>query len=149
MPYIKANQEIICGNCQQRHAYDMLDSIKAFGMLCPACKEGVCKVVNLSRKYEKLINTISKENLLPSTELGILKTLHDEKKDLFANQIAAELDCSYQLVGKRGKILSERNLIIRGEDEKGRRIFGISESANSLYFVEVEGDKMSFDTDPS
>lgn len=142
--YIKVNQEIVCENCGQRHGYDMLAAIQAFDMLCPRCKKGNCRVVNLSRKYESLVKSIADENLLPSTELGILKTLHDERKKMFASQIAAELDCSYQLVGKRGRNLSDRNLVIRGENEARRRVFEISDAAEEIYFMQEPADEMEF-----
>jgi DNA-binding MarR family transcriptional regulator len=100
--------------------------------------------VNLSRKYEHLIQSVAEENLLPATELGILKTLHDERKQMFAKEIAAELDCSYQLVGKRGRNLSERNLVERAENAKGRRVFRLSELAEGVYFTDLEGDEMEF-----
>jgi hypothetical protein len=142
--YIKVNQEILCDHCGHRHSHEMLPAIQAFDMLCPVCKKGQCKVVNLSRKYERLINEVSKENLLPSTELGILKTLHDERRQLFAKQIAEELDCSYQLIGKRGKNLAERNLVDRTENDKGRRVFELKSKADELYFSESQDDQMNF-----
>lgn len=145
--YIKVNQEIICDSCGKRHDHEMLPAIQAFGMLCPECKKGICKIINLSRKYENLIKDISPENLLPDTELGILKTLHDERRQMFAKEIASELDCSYQLVGKRGKILAERHLVVRDENERGRRVFQIKENAENVYFAETEGDEMDFGED--
>lgn len=142
--YIKVNQEIVCDHCSKRHPHEMLPAIQAFDMLCPECKKGTCKIINLSRKYEKLINSVSEENLLPDTELGILKTLHDERKQMFAKEIAEELDCSYQLIGKRGRNLAERDLVERRENEKGRRVFEISSSANEMYFSEATDDQMDF-----
>lgn len=113
-------------------------------MLCPECRVGTCRLINLSRKYEQLIHAVAEESLLPDTELGILKTLHDERKRMFANEIAAELDCSYQLVGKRGRNLAERDLVVRRENEKGRRIFEISETAEEVYFAQTPDDEMDF-----
>lgn len=142
--YIKLNQELVCDNCFQKHGYDLLDAIKSFDMLCPSCKKGQCKVVNLSRKYENLVRSVSDENLLPSTELGILATLHDQRAQMFAQQIALELDCSYQLIGKRGKKLADRNLVVRAENESGRRVFEISDEAEKVYFTEEPEDQMEF-----
>lgn len=144
MSYIKVNQEIICNACGSRHAHELLPAIQSFDMLCPQCKKGTCVVVNLSRKYERLIKSVSDEALLPETELGILKTLHDERKSMFAKEIAAQLDCSYQLVGKRGRSLAERDLVSRGENEKGRRVFEITTTANRVYFIVTPEDKMDF-----
>jgi DNA-binding MarR family transcriptional regulator len=76
--------------------------------------------------------------LLPSTELGILHTLHSGGKAMFAADIAAELDCSYQLVGRRGKNLWERALVSRSENEAGRRTFEISSNAEETYFKNLD-----------
>jgi hypothetical protein len=142
--YIKVNQEIVCDQCGHRHSYELFSAIQAYEMLCPKCKKGTCRVVNLSRKYEQLIKSVDDENLLPDTELGILKTLHDERKRMFAREIATELDCSYQLIGKRGRNLAERDLVHREENEKGRRVFEISKTAEEVYFTVVPQDKMDF-----
>ena len=63
---------------------------------------------------------------------------------MFAKEIDSELDCSYQLVGKRGRNLAERSLVVRGENEKGRRVFEISETAQQVYFTDVPQDAMDF-----
>ncbi|MBE7176713.1 MAG: hypothetical protein INR69_09930 [Mucilaginibacter polytrichastri] len=144
--YLKLNQEIVCDSCGAKHESESLTAIQQFGMLCPRCKIGTCKIINLSRKYADLIRTVSADTLLPETDLGILKILNDERENLFAKQIAAELDCSYQLVGKRGKNLSEKNLVYRLENENGRRVFKISDKATNIYFeTETTRDEFDFD----
>lgn len=145
--YIKVNQEILCNNCGSKHGHEMLPAIQAFDMLCPQCKQGRCKLVNLSRKYERLIRSVADETLLPDTELGILKTLHDERQSMFAKEIAAQLDCSYQLVGRRGRHLAERSLLTRGENETGRRTFEITPTAQEVYFSTTPEDQMDFGGD--
>jgi hypothetical protein len=82
-------------------------------MSCQHCGTGHCKVTNLSKKYEVILIDINPELLLPPSELGILETLFNEKRDLVAAEIAAHLDCSYQLVGKRGKITEVKGLVDR------------------------------------
>jgi DNA-binding MarR family transcriptional regulator len=144
MSYIKVNQEIICDRCGYKHGYEKLSAIQAYDMLCPQCKQGTCAVVNLSRKYERLIKSVAEDNLLPDTELGILKTLHDERKSMFAKEIAAQLDCSYQLVGKRGRTLAERDLVSRGKNERKRRVFEITSIAQKVYFDITPDDRMDF-----
>lgn len=142
--YLKMNQEIVCDDCGAKHDAESLTAIKQFGMLCPTCKKGTCKIVNLSRKYADLIKEVSDDSLLPVTELGILKILHDERESMFAKEIAAELDCSYQLVGRRGKNLADRELVTRSENDSGRRVFVISEQAVTTYF-QPDGDMDKFD----
>jgi hypothetical protein len=142
--YITMNQEIICDVCGAKHDADVLSAIKQYGMLCPSCKKGTCRIVNLSRKYADLITKVSEDSLLPQTELGILKVLHDERETMFAGSIALELDCSYQLVGKRGRNLSERDLVSRTENDAGRRLFSIKELAIKTYF-DTNSDLDQFD----
>lgn len=145
--YIKVNQEIVCNHCGHKHPPELLHSIQQFGMLCPECKTGTCAIVNLSRKYEQLIRDVAPENLLPETELGILKTLHDERKKMFAKDIAEELDCSYQLVGKRGRNLADRSLVKRDTDNRGKRVFQITDRATEVYFADEPSDGMEFEED--
>ena len=49
-------------------------------------------------------------------------------------EIAGELDCSYQLIGKRGRNLADRGLVARGLNDEGRRIFNITGAAQQEYF---------------
>jgi DNA-binding MarR family transcriptional regulator len=133
--YLQLNQEIKCDTCCEVHGLDKLESIKLFGMMCPKCKTGQCTVTNLSRKYEAALREIDSGMLLPPTELGILETLFVERRALGASEIAEELDCSYQLVSKRGKIMEDRGLVRRDKNEKNRRIFDLTEQARQEYFA--------------
>jgi DNA-binding MarR family transcriptional regulator len=132
--YLQSNQEIKCESCGAIHGLDKLESIRLFDMMCPKCKAGKCQVTNLSRKYENMLREIDADMLLPPTELGILETLFVENRDLAAAEIAEELDCSYQLVGKRGKIMEERGLVERKRNERNRRTFALTEHALGEYF---------------
>lgn len=130
--FLEKNQEIKCDECDAEYDLETLPSIKMFGMLCPSCKKGTCRVTNLSRRYETVLNEIRPELLLPETELGILETLF-VGDDLGASEIAGELDCSYQLVGKRGKIMADRGLVKR-QMRDGRRRFALTPLARHDYF---------------
>jgi DNA-binding MarR family transcriptional regulator len=140
--YLNRNQEIKCSNCGAVHGIDRLESLKLFDMLCPNCKSGTCSVTNLSKKYEQVLQNINDELLLPPTELGILEALYSENRNLAAAEIAGELDCSYQLVGKRGKIMEERGLVNRMMEEK-RRKFQITKEAVRTYFDANESRRLN------
>jgi hypothetical protein len=142
LEYMNANQEVYCPTCNERFSVEQLPALQLFGMLCPKCKGGTCKVVNLSRKYQNILAGIEPELLLPKTELGILQTLKSEQKPLYAQDIAEELDCSYQLIGRRGKNLTERMLVIRDEDTQGRRQFSITPLAEKQYFERAAVDDL-------
>jgi hypothetical protein len=144
--YMKTNQEIRCVACGALFALDRLDALKLFEMACPACKHGKCKVINLSKKYAAILEKVDTNLLLPATELGILQTLHADKKAMYPADIAAELDCSYQLVGKRGKILAERGLVDRKEKET-RRVFSITKRAENTYFDTTQSETLDVPPD--
>jgi hypothetical protein len=141
--FILNNQEIRCESCDSTIAFDKLEALKLYGMSCPNCRTGTCKVINLSKKYESVLAGISSDLLLPSTELGILQTLRVEGRTMYANEIALELDRSYQLIGKRGKMLAERGLVARDENEQGRRVFSITDLATKSYFSDDDSAKLS------
>ena len=140
--YLKGNQEIICNHCHNIFDLSDLAALQRYRMKCPECSVGTCQVVNLSKKYEPILRSIDSELLLPRTELGILQTLQVEKKPMFAAVIAADLDCSYQLVGKRGKILAERGLVERTENDQGRRQYELTKVAEEQYFSDNEIDEL-------
>lgn len=143
--YLQANQEIKCSDCNAIFGLDKLDSLRMYRMKCPQCGTGTCKVTNLSKKYEAILRDVNPELLLPSTELGILETLHGERRDLMAAEIAEDLDCSYQLVGKRGKIMEQKGLVDRLMEQK-RRKFRLTEQALREYFDGNESRKLDIRT---
>lgn len=110
-------------------------------MRCPKCRIGDCKVVNLSRKYGDLIESISPELLLPDTELGILQTLHSEDRTMVAAEIASELDCSGQLIGRRARNLSERSLITREQMGPVYK-YELTPRAKEAYFSNPSADEL-------
>jgi len=146
--FMQHNQEIRCSTCGTTYELERLEALKLFGMQCPNCKVGTCTITNLSRKYESLLNTVAPELLLPLTELGILQTLETEKRAMYAGEIAAELDKSYQLVGRRGKTLAERGLVKRDANEQGRRTFEITPLAANSYFNPDSDDALDIRHDP-
>lgn len=143
--YIKNNQEIFCTKCNAVHEFSKLESIKMFEWLCPKCKTGLCKVVNLSKKYENIIKAVDDNLLLPKTELGILQTLNSENCPLFAKDVAGELDCSYQLVGKRAAKLSQKKLIKREKNQQRRTEYKISELGKNSYFSDNDREALNIE----
>jgi Cdc6-like AAA superfamily ATPase len=142
--YMHANQEIVCDNdeCGAKIGLEKLEALRLFDMKCPVCHTGTCHVVNLSKKYAAVLESIEPNLLLPRSELGILHTLRTESKPLFANEIAQEIDSSYQLVGVRSKFLADRGLVDRDKFEGRRRRFELTEMAEKSYFEEDEADEL-------
>lgn len=149
LAYLSKNQEIVCEDCAERYGYEQLEAIKLFGMLCPRCKKGVIRVTNLSQKYAAELNAVNRDLLLPATELGILQTLFSEQVPMRPAAIAGELDCSYQLIGKRGKGLAEQGLVKRYHNEQGQRLLEISETAEAAYFAEGSEKALDVEANPN
>jgi len=131
--YIRNNQEIICDSCGHHQELEALPALRAYGMLCPECRIGQCNVINLSRKYEPTLRAVEDSALLPQVELGILQALATEKRELSPSEVAGELDCSYQLVGRRAKNLDDRGLVDR-ERDGNRRVYRPTPLAEQIYF---------------
>ena len=89
-----------------------------------------------------MLKNVQEELLLPKTELGILQTLHSEVEPKRPAFVAAELDCSYQLVGKRAVRLEERGLVTRSRDEQDHRILEITDLAKRSYFSAPEAQQL-------
>ncbi|MDM7927058.1 hypothetical protein [Blastomonas fulva] len=139
--YMQENQEVKCDNCAAEFDLSMLPALKMLHMRCPTCNQGHCKVVNLSRKYGDVIEAIGPELLLPDAELGIMQTLFHEDKPMVAAEIAGELDCSGQLVGRRGKHLAERNLVDRSAYGQVYR-YRLTSQAKAAYFSDAGASEL-------
>ncbi|MEN3952451.1 hypothetical protein [Iodidimonas sp. SYSU 1G8] len=141
LEYVNSNQEVKCDSCMTEFDMSMLSSLKTFKMRCPNCLRGQCKVINLSKKYGDVLEAISPELLLPDAELGIMQVLYAEDETLVASQIATELDCSGQLVGRRGRNLAERKLVER--EQKGNVFsYTLTNQARTAYFSDTSGDSL-------
>ncbi|WP_459558270.1 hypothetical protein [Lacunimicrobium album] len=131
--FLESNQEIVCESCGYRYSYENLPALQFYKMKCRECSAGSVRVENLSRKYSEELSAVNDNLLLPQTELGILQTLHVESEPLRAAHIAAELDCSYQLIGKRAKWLADKGLVKRYMLQNNR-VFEIESAAENIYF---------------
>jgi len=146
MAYLNQNQEIKCDSCGSQFDALTLPALKMLHMRCPNCREGICRATNLSRKYGDIIESISADLLLPDAELDILQTLHYEKRVMFAAEIADELDCSGQLVGRRAKNLSERELVTRMQAGPVYK-YKITPEAEAAYFNDPTSSALNLTED--
>lgn len=144
--YLSSHQEIKCEACQAVFANDQLASLRMYGMQCPTCGKGRCRVTNVSRKYQDILKAVDSEALLPQTELGILQTLGPGNDGMYAKDIAGELDCSYQLVGWRAKRLAERDLV-RREVARGRRQYTSTDLARRIYMADDIVGELDMESD--
>lgn len=142
--YINSNQEIKCNQCGSNFDIQMLPALKLTKMRCLACFEGTCEVTNLSKKYEDILNSVNANLLLPDTELNILQALQTENRTMVAAEIASELDCSGQLIGRRGRKLSERNLVERHHNGQVYSYI-LTEEAKNAYFGDNDERDLNLD----
>lgn len=115
--YIEGLQEIECSSCGERFDLTELPMLKKYGMKCYKCGAGKCHVRTIKIDLPELENTVQ----LPEIEYDILRTISIAQKELYASQIAEELDCSYQLVSKRAKKLKDLSYL---KHSKERREYG-------------------------
>jgi Cdc6-like AAA superfamily ATPase len=136
--YLKTNQEISCKKCGATFGPEALQALTMYGMRCPECGVGTCTVTNLSRKYEATLRAVDEQSLLPQVDLGIIHTLGTEREPQVASNVAGELDCSYQMIGKRAKMLADRGLVNRNQFVDSRRVFSITDAARTIYMESME-----------
>ncbi|WP_162407376.1 methyltransferase family protein [Pseudoxanthomonas jiangsuensis] len=141
LAFLNRNQEISCASCGAKFPVEMLEAIKMFKMRCPECVSGTVSVVNLSKKYARDVEAISGEVLLDKLELGILAVLNSEGDQMKPGDIAMELDCSHQLVGRRARTLAERSLIDRPY-QGAQRVYSLRDLARSAYFSRSSADDL-------
>jgi hypothetical protein len=128
--HMGSSQEIKCSACGAVFPSERLDALRLFDMACPTCKKGTCQVRSLARVYARELAEADRSAQLPETELGILLTLAASDTGLRPKEIAAELDCSYQLVVRRGIQLKQRGLV---EYSRGQPL-KITQHARDVYF---------------
>lgn len=145
--FLKEQQEIRCDECGEEFPLEQLDALKLYRMRCPKCGVGTCQVTARVPLTEEQKKTVDQALLLPKLEFGILQTLRTEEKPLRAAEIAGELDCSYQLIGKRNRNLVEKDLISRSEPDPGRPLFTITPKADEIYFDEEAQEHLDVPAD--
>ena len=126
--YIEGLQEIECDNCGHKFEITELEMLKKYDMQCYKCKTGKCRVLAIGITLPDDLDKIK----LPEIEYDLLKTLSISDKELYASQIAAELDCPYQLVSKRAKKLKELSYIDHIKENRGegvRTYYALTNSA--------------------
>ena len=134
--FLKESKQIVCTNlnCQENYSMDKHEHFEFNNMKCPKCGEKV-KVIPISDSIEEEIEKIDKSKLLPEINFGILYELNKKSDPLRAKEIAEELDCSYQLIGKRAKKLDEEKGLIKREKKNNTRYYQLTEKAKQTYFM--------------
>lgn len=111
--YIRMNQEIVCSGCGEKFELERLETLQLNGMICPSCREGACRVINLSRKHASILTSLHPELLLPQTQLGVLHALYSAKK-------SAEPSLETDMANLRRERWGERKVIEMDKGEARR-----------------------------
>lgn len=132
--HFNKSQEIECPK-GHKYPFDNLEVLERYDMLCPECiknhESNYCSVKVTNNEILKVIDSYVQNSLHLDDDLQyeILDFLgHNADQSFKAASIAAELDCTYQLIGKRAKKLHDRELILINKRD-GYKIseYGISE----------------------
>ncbi len=132
--FLAKSQTIRCDNCGACFGMEKRETIEFYKWRCPECQTGTCSVISLSDDFEKEVKALNDETMLPQVELEILETLYEENTSMKAGEIAALVDTTYQLVGRRTSKLHEMGLVYKAEGEDGNKRSTITPKASDRYF---------------
>lgn len=134
--FLKESKKIIClnPNCNKTFSIEQLPFLEFNKMHCPEC-QCIVKTISISETIQKDIEKIDASKLLHPIEYSILHELNKFENPLRPKEIAEELDCSHQLIGKKAKILDEdKKLLKRTIDKSGNRVYALTDKALNTYF---------------
>jgi hypothetical protein len=135
--FLKQSKKIVClnPNCNKTYSIEQLPFLEFNKMRCPEC-QCIVKTVSISGNIQSDIEKIDASKLLHPIEYSILHELNKSEHPLRPKEIAEELDCSHQLIGKKAKILDEdKKLLKRVLDGNGNRVYRITAKALDTYFA--------------
>lgn len=133
--FLANHQTITCSECGASFPMDKKEHFEFFKWICPECKSGTCKVVNLSEGYMSELDQLNKDLMLESVELAILEILMLEDRFMRANDISSFIDQNYQLIGKRTGKLRDLGLVEK-KTINNISMSKITITAKELYFSE-------------
>ena len=133
--FLAKHQTITCSECGASFPMDKKEHFEFFKWICPECKRGTCKVVNLSEGYISELEQLNKDLMLEPVELAILEILMLEDRFMRANEISSFIDQNYQLIGKRTGKLRDLGLVEK-KTINNISMNKITFTAKELYFSE-------------
>lgn len=131
--FINKSKEIICDSCRSVFPMDDLEKLSYYDMLCPNCKSGKCKLED--KNLGAYISVSNKETLFKELELRFLQSLILQDGQT-PNELAQELDVSYQKVGYIAKGLKEKeNLVEKKREKRKLKYYLNSDNLNKIEFL--------------
>lgn len=131
--FLSESKTIRCNNCGASFGMEKQETIEFYGWKCPDCQNGTCRVVVLGDDFAAEVGLLDQATMLPSVELEILETLNEEGKPMRAKEIAALIDTTYQMVGRRTGKLEETGLVTKASIDNSTHS-SITAKAGSAYF---------------
>lgn len=136
--FLSSNQTIKCTACGQCFSMEMKKSIELFKGRCPECEqEGSCSVVNLSDDFRREVEALDRDIMLEPVELEIVTTLKEESYKMRAGEIAALIDATHQLVGRRTSKLQDMGLVKKIRDDEGKMRNELTDRCERTYFEQA------------
>lgn len=132
--YLSSSQTIKCSTCGQCYPMESKASIELYKWRCPECIDGLCSVVNLSDDFRDEVEALDREIMLEPVELEIVNTLNDEGREMRAGEIAALVDTTHQLIGRRTGKLQDMGLVKKFRDDDGKMKNELTERCERTYF---------------
>ncbi|WP_445711014.1 winged helix-turn-helix domain-containing protein [Flavobacterium sp.] len=114
-------KRIICSNIDCKKQFDIqeLKFLEFNNYKCNNCHYDVI-IESLADDITEIISKIDKTKMLPMPEVKILQELQHSENELYAKEIAQEVDYSGQLIGWRAKKLDEKHELVKREKEEGK-----------------------------
>ncbi len=134
---IENNKSIVCDN---GHTFGMeqLETIKAFGMICPKCIKDAHNLVSCKEVFDGVFDEIdiNEEIKWSEVEIDILSTIYDYQirgtKNITASKIEGKIDISALSVGKRCQSLASDGFVNR----HGSRPYGYTLTEEAKHLLE-------------
>ncbi|MGY3791962.1 hypothetical protein [Aquimarina sp. 433] len=133
--FLSDAKRIICSNldCQKQFDIEDLKFLEFNNNKCNNCQSEVI-IETLADDVKNLIQKIDETKMLPVPEVKILKELQNSDSDLYAREIAQEVDYSGQLIGWRGKKLDEKHNLVNREKTDGKPYkYRLSEKGKNFF----------------
>lgn len=119
--FLSNSKRIICSNdsCGKQFDIEQLEFLKFNNNKCNDCQSPVI-IEALDKDVKDIINKIEASKMLPTPEVKILQELKHNSNDIFAREIAEEIDLSKNLVAARAKKLAEKYDLIKRNKISGQ-----------------------------
>lgn len=133
--FLSNAKRIVCSNieCQKQFDPEDIKFLEFTDYKCNTCHSEVL-VENISNEAKYLIDKIDSSKMLPYPEVKILKELQNAKSEMYARELAQEVDYSGQLIGKRAKKLDEHHKLVKRTKDSGRTYrYQLTQKGNEFF----------------